>query len=138
MGAYGLIQRIKSRTIGDIINQGLRVGQTGGFSGATTDGVMIGGTTDRVLVVTGLLITASSATDILVSVGFKPSAGGNTTPFFTGYVMSGSALSMEYSTGDERYGNVGDSLVMTTSAGTVAFTANARIIAELDAVTASY
>lgn len=124
-----LIQRIQTRRSEDIINQGFRAAFTGSV-GTVTDTAIWSATTERTVVVTGIVVSTNSATDVLVNIGFK--TGSNATVvFFEGYVKSGGPLKMEYMFGDERYSLPGDALVITTNAsGPTVFTINARIIGE--------
>ena len=133
MGAQGLIQQIKSRTVGDIINQGYRAGLTGTV-GTVTNSIVYPSNSQRIIVVTGVVITTNSSTDVLVSLNFSS----NGTPFFQGYVKTGMCLAMEYSLGDERYSAPEDALWITTTGGTVAYTINARIISMQDAVVKTF
>ena len=133
MSNWGLIYNVKSRTVGDIVNQGYRAGLTGTV-GAVSKQTVYPSNPQRVIVVTGVCITASSASPILVSLNFSS----NGTPFFQGYVQSGAVLQMEYALGDERYSLNEDSLTITTTGGTVAYTINARIIGVQDALVQNY
>lgn len=123
-----LIYTIKTRRIEDILNQGLRLGLVGTVN-AGADTVVMAGGQERNIIVTGWSLSTSSATDVLVSLGFKV-AGQPTASFAAGYVKSGSSLVMIYPLGDERYGESAASLVITTNGGPVAYTVNGRLISE--------
>lgn len=134
-----LIQRIVTRRFDDIINQGYRLNVVGSQSGSGTDTVIQPGVGTsnaiRVIVVTGYILSTNNATDILFSLGFKNGSSA-TVPFASGYVRQGSPIVYTFPIGDERYsGNLqgyttGDGLVLTTSAGPVAYTIYCRIIGE--------
>ena len=112
----------------DIINQGLRLGLTGSVA-MVTDGIVQAAMTERTIVVTGFIISTSSVTDVLVSLGFNN--GVSTVIFTEGYVKSGGPIIYTYTIGDERYSSPGDSLVITTSgAGPTVYTVNGRLIGE--------
>ena len=124
-----LIQRIVSRRQEDIINQGYRAAFTGSV-GSVTDTAIWTAVVERTVVVTGFCLSTTSATDVLVTLGFKTGVS-TTVPFFQGYVKSGSPLIYTYTFGDEKYSLPGDALVITTNAaGPTVYTVNARIIGE--------
>jgi hypothetical protein len=123
-----LIQRITARSFQDVINQGFRFSLTGSV-GTVTDTVIQAAAAERTIVVTGIIVSTSSAIDVNVTIGFKGT--GASVPFFSGYIKTGSSISYPYPMGDERYSNVGDALVITTDAnGPVVYTVNGRIIGE--------
>lgn len=134
-----LIQRIVSRRLEDIINQGYRLNVIGSQSGSGTDTIIQSGVGTanaiRVIVVTGYVLSTNSASDILVSLGFK-NASAATVPFVSGYIRQGSPIVYTFPMGDERYSanntgyTTGDGLVLTNSAGPVAYTVYCRIIGE--------
>lgn len=124
-----LIQKIATRRFEDIINQGFRFAFTGSV-GTVTDQALWTGATDRSVVTTGFILSTTSATDVLVSLGYKTGIAA-TVVFFQGNVKSGAPIVYNYMTGDERYSNCTDSLVITTgAAGPVIYTVNGRIIGD--------
>lgn len=134
-----LIQRIATRRLEDIINQGYRLNLIGTQAGSGTDVVIQPGVGTanaiRVIVVSGYILSTNSSSNILVSLGFK-NGSGTTMPFVSGYITQGAPLQVMFPVGDEVYsGNVqgyttGDSMVITTSAGPVQYTVYCRIIGE--------
>lgn len=134
-----LIQRITARRFEDIINQGYRLNVVGSQSGSGTDTTIQSGVGTanaiRVIVVTGYILSTNSASDILVSLGFKNGSSA-TVSFASGYIRQGAPLVYTFPMGDERYSanlqgyTTGDALVMTNSAGPVAYTVYCRIIGE--------
>lgn len=124
-----LIQKITTRRFEDVINQGYRFGLTGSVA-SVTDTAVQAGATDRSIVVTSFIISTTSATDVLVSLGFKDGVL-TTRTFFSGYVKTGSPIVFGYGIGDERYSNPTEALVITTNAaGPTVYTVNGRIIGE--------
>lgn len=124
-----LIQKIATRRMEDIINQGFRFAFTGSV-GTVTDTVLWAGATDRSVVVTSFVISTNNATDVLVSLGYKNGISA-TVVFFQGYIKDGSPIIFDYTIGDERYSNPTDSLVITTStSGPTVYTVNGRIIGD--------
>jgi len=124
-----LIQKITTRRFEDIINQGYRFGLTGSV-GTVTDTAIQAGATDRSIVVTSFVLSTTSATDVIVSLGFKDGVT-TTRTFFSGYIRAAGPIIFSYSTGDERYSNPTEALVITTDAGgPVIYTVNGRIIGE--------
>ena len=124
-----LIQKIATRRLEDIINQGYRFAFTGSV-GTVTDQALWSGTTDRSVVTTGFILSTGSATDVQVSLGYK-NGGNATVVFFTGLIRAASPIIFSYPTGDERYSNPTDSLVITTNAaGPTIYTINGRIIGD--------
>lgn len=126
-----LIQSIKTRRLEDLINQGFRFAFVGSVPGAAADTVIQAGATERSFVVTGFTLS-TTGTNLLVSLGFR--TGGSTVKFWEGYVTSGGPMIYTYQLGDERYGALGESLVITTSGGPVVYTLNGRVIAEKTAL----
>lgn len=127
-----LIQRIVNRRVEDIINQGLRLGLVDSAFVGTTNNVIYGPQPERVIVVTGFILTTNSTSPVLVTLSFLSADGNVKNPFAAGYIQAGLALNCQYTMGDERYSPVGDSLVMDagSGSGSVVCTVNARIIAE--------
>jgi hypothetical protein len=123
-----LITQIRTRRLEDIINQGLRQNYVGTV-GAVTDSLIQDGVAERTLCVTGIMLSTDSATDVLVTIGFKTGSSPS-VPFFETFIKSGGAVAYPYPTGDERYSSPGQSLVITTTGGTVAFTIPTRVIGE--------
>lgn len=124
-----LTQRITSRRMEDIVNQGYRYALTGSV-GSVTDSSVQSAASERTIVVTGFAISSSSATDVLVSLGFKTGSSATVT-FFQGYTKSGAPIVYNYTFGDEKYSLPGDALVITTNAvGPTVYTVNGRIIGE--------
>lgn len=124
-----LIQRIVTRRQEDIINQGFRAAFTGSV-GTVSDQAIWTAVAERTVVVTGITLSTTSATDVIVSLGFKTGLSA-TNVFYTGYIKSGSPLVFPYTFGDEKYSLPGDAFVITTNAaGPTIYTINARIIGE--------
>lgn len=124
-----LIQRITTRRLEDIINQGYRFGLTGSV-GTVTDSAIQAGISERTIVTTGFVLSTTSATDVIVSLGYKNGVAA-TVNFFQGYIRAGGPIVFTYGIGDERYSAPGESLVITTSAaGATIYTINGRIIGE--------
>jgi hypothetical protein len=124
-----LVQRITTRRLDDIINQGYRFALTGSV-GTVTDTAIQTGAIERTIVTTGFVLSTTSATDVLVSLGYKAGVSATVT-FFQGYVRAGGPIIFVYSLGDERYSIPGDALVITTNAaGPVVYTINGRIVGE--------
>jgi|SRR3989304_2536072 len=123
-----LIQRITARNFQDVINQGWRFSLTASV-GSVTDSVIQAAQAERTIVVTGFILSTTSATDVLVTLGFKGS--GATVPFFSGYLRAAGPIVYPFPMGDERYSQVGEALVITTNAGgPVVYTLNGRVIGE--------
>jgi len=124
-----LVQRITTRRMEDIINQGFRFAQTGSV-GSVTDTVIQAAASERTIVTTGFCLSTTSATDVLVSLGYKTDVSA-TVNFFQGYIRAGGPIVFTYTLGDERYSLPGDALVITANAvGPVVYTVNGRIIGE--------
>ena len=124
-----LIQRIATRRLEDVIYQGYRFGLTGSIA-QLTDSIIQAGATDRTIVITSFVLSSTSATDVLVNLGFKTGVN-PTVIFFQSYVKSGAPVTLAYTLGDEKYSIPGDGLVMTTSAsGPTSYTINGRIVGE--------
>ncbi len=124
-----LIQRIVTRRLDDIINQGYRFALTGSVA-QVTDTAIQAGASERTIVTTGFVISTTSVTDVLVSLGYKTGLSA-TVNFFQGYIRAAGPISFAYALGDERYSLPGDALVITTSAaGPVIYTMNGRIVGE--------
>jgi len=122
-----LIQRITTRRFEDLINQGYRFDEVGSVAAVTAQNI-IAAATERTIVVTGLMFTTTSATDVLVTIGFKNTT---TNDIFKGYVRAGGPLIYTFPIGDERYSQPGDSLVITTdAAGPTVYTVYGRIVGE--------
>lgn len=122
-----LIQRITSRRLEDTINEGYKLALTGALSSGT-DQIVFTAATNRAPIITGLSLTTSSGSSILVSVGFKNGSDATLT-LFEAYITSGSGVSRMYPLGDWYRGRLNDSIVITT-AGAVAYTLDSRITSE--------
>jgi len=123
-----LISSIKTRRVEDIMNQGYRASLTGTVA-TVTDNVILSGVADRAFVCMSFILTTDSASNISVSLGYR--TGSTTTKFFEGYLTAaGGPLSFTYGMGDEKYSELGHSLVITTSAGNVKYSINGRVISE--------
>jgi len=122
-----LIQRITTRRIEDVINQGYRFSAVGAV-GLVTDSVVWAAAVERTVVITGFVVSTIAAADVLVTLSFKSGASAS-VPFFSGYINN--SIVYTFSMGDERYSNIGDALVITTNAaGPTVYTVNGRIIGE--------
>lgn len=123
-----LIQRITTRRIDDVINEGAKVALTGGLSSGTDQVVFVAADT-RAPIITGFSISTNSGTAILVSIGFKNGVE-DTLEFYRGYIGGGqTSVDKVFQLGDWYRGRLGDSIVIST-AGTVAYTVDARITSE--------
>ena len=121
-----LISTIKSRTLGDLINEGQRVSLTGTVS-AGADQVALAIPDTRAFVITGVVLSTDNAAANLVAVGFKKGAD-PTLSAVGGYITSNSMLSKTYAVGDWRYGDLGYSVVISADKANVAYTIDGRII----------
>lgn len=124
-----LINRIKTRRLDDIINQGYRADVIGTIAGTVTDQIIQNAAAQRVFAITAFSLSTNTATPFLVTLGF--SKGGTTTPFWKGYVVSVGNIEKVFAIGDERYGDENASLVVTTTGGPLVYTVHTRIISEL-------
>jgi hypothetical protein len=122
-----LIQKITSRTFGDLINEGARAHYTGTLSSGA-DQVIIGVPATRIFVVTSYHFSSPSASAFLVSLGLND--GLTTTDIFQGYVGAGQVLDRVLSMADWVYGDLGCNVVVST-AGDVAYTISGRINMQL-------
>lgn len=124
-----LINKITSRRLDDLLNDGARLSLTGTLAGGTTDGVILSVPDNRYLMIAGFHLSSnnSSADPVLVSLGLKLGTVATQT-FFQGYVGPSSPVSMIYVLGDWRFGDLGYDLVATTGVtiNTLAFTVFAR------------
>lgn len=124
-----LIQSIRTRRLDDIINQGYRFSDIGSVA-SVTDTVVQAAVDERTIVVTGLVLSTTSATDVLVSVGFKTGSS-SSVPFLASYIRAGGPIVLTYALGDERYSSPGDALTISTNAaGPTEYTIFGRIIGE--------
>ena len=121
-----LISTIKSRTLGDLINEGLRISLTGIVS-AGTDKVIWASTADRAFVITGITLSTDNSAANTVAVGFKKGAAA-TAYVAAGYITSGSMFDKTYAVGDWRYGDLNYDIVLSATLSNVAYTIDGRII----------
>jgi hypothetical protein len=120
------INKIKARRLDDLINEGFKTILTGSV-GAVTDTILIAIPTNRAVIVTGFTLSTNNSSAVLASLGLKIGSG-TTTNIFQAYLKDVSPITKTYSLGDWIYGDLSQSLVITTSAGTVAYSVDVRII----------
>lgn len=129
-----LISSIKTKRLEDLLNGGHKMIFTGTVTGVVTDSVIQTLPHERLMFVGSYVLTSNNATPILVSLGFK--AGVSTTlEFFRGYVSSSAGVAVVLDPHDWVYGPLSTtdslvSLVISTSAGNVAYTINSKVFAE--------
>lgn len=122
-----LIQRVSSKALQDLINEGYRQTVLGTTGGPVTDQVILSIPADRAAIVTGFYISSSVSASQIVTLGFKK--GATTAYFFTGYLKDVAPIAVQYALGDWRYGDLEYSLVLTTGAAT-AFSVFCRVTSE--------
>jgi len=121
-----LSQKIKSRLLQDVINEGLKIAATGTCGGAVTDQVIFALPPMRAVIVCGFTLTTPSNTAVLVSLGFKKGSNPTKT-FFSGYVSnSGGPISVNYQLGDWYRGDTEEAVVVTTD-GAAGWTIDTRV-----------
>jgi hypothetical protein len=120
------ISKIKARRLDDLVNEGYSTTLVGTV-GTVTDSTLIGIPSNRAVVVTGFTLSTNNAGPILVSLGLK-NGSNPTTTIFQMYMGSASPAEKTYSIGDWKYGELADSLVITSAGSTVAYSIDIRII----------
>jgi hypothetical protein len=121
-----LISTIKSRILGDLINEGQRVSLTGTVS-AGADQVVFVAPANRAFVITGVVLSTDNAAANLVAVGFKKGAEASLS-VVGGYITSGSMLNKTYAIGDWRYGDLNYNVVISADKSNVSYTIDGRVI----------
>ena len=126
-----MLQIIIPRTLQEVANQGFRICFTSPDNGISTGTTVIQpGTSNKVFVVSGFVLSTSSATPLQVTLSFQDATTSDVLPFFKGFVTNTAPLSYGFQLGDERYSGPGDTLLIKTT-GTTAYTVNARVITVL-------
>jgi len=118
-----LIQKIKSRRVDDLINEGYRTVLTGTL-GAGNDQPVMGIPNTKAVIITGYVLSAHMGTPLVTMTLKSPT---QTNVMFLGYVSATAPINKTYSAADWIYGELYQSLLISTTAA-VTYTIDVRVI----------
>lgn len=116
---------VRARNANDLINEGSRLAIEGIEAGVASDSVILEAGSERALVVTGFSLTTDNVNPVLVSLGLKKGTDPTMT-FWQGYVSSGGPVIMSYAPENWFRGDLDYDVVISTSAGSVAYTVDMK------------